>query len=227
MSTDFMSLLQDFIPEAIPRNVKNAIWTWVWFSTVTELWTEIKDDLNNRKHNYICTSSVTGTLHFSQHVTEYLSEQIPDQWIGCGGLQNWPLQSTKLSPRFPCMELHEKHGVWMQNKQKRGTISLNFQCWKMHEWPWGSNHLVFQISIAPYPLRIGPMFISHFWLGTTSGIRSWSTDIMLLDTRYNVIPKHYTPFWFTVCLATRLCRSCLCLIQVSLISATSLYTILL
>lgn len=32
------------------------------------------------------------------------------------------------STQFPCMVLHEKHGVWMQSKQKKGTTSWNVQC---------------------------------------------------------------------------------------------------
>jgi hypothetical protein len=48
-----------------------------------------------------------------------------------------------------------------------------------------SNHLQL-LFIAPWPLRIRPMFIWHFWLGTTSGIRSWSIDIKSQDTLYKV-----------------------------------------
>jgi hypothetical protein len=34
-----------------------------------------------------------GVSHISVDMwQEYLNEQFPDQWIGYGGLQNWPLQ---------------------------------------------------------------------------------------------------------------------------------------
>jgi hypothetical protein len=47
-----------------PFPVRNVIWTWVQFSSVTELWTEIKDDSNNTKHYNRCTSGVTGHTTF-------------------------------------------------------------------------------------------------------------------------------------------------------------------
>lgn len=54
--------------------------------------------------------------------------------------------------RFPCMGLLEKHGVWIQSEQKGGAASLNFWCWKMHEWPWcpsyGLDHPEYQMSIS-------------------------------------------------------------------------------
>jgi hypothetical protein len=50
-----------------------------------------------------------------------------------------------------CVWGYVKHGVRIQSKWKRGTASLNFQCWKTHEWNWcssyGLNHPEFPISI--------------------------------------------------------------------------------
>jgi hypothetical protein len=42
---------------------------------------------------------------------------MPDRWIGRGGPQNLPLLSLDLThPEFPCMGLHEKHGVLYERK---------------------------------------------------------------------------------------------------------------
>jgi hypothetical protein len=35
--------------------------------------------------------------HFSWIIMQYLNQQLPNQWIGCGGAQNWPLQSPDLN----------------------------------------------------------------------------------------------------------------------------------
>jgi hypothetical protein len=51
------------------------------------------------------------TQYFSQHVNEYPNQQFPDQWIGHGGLCNWPLQS----PDFTPLDFHEKHKTWYLN----------------------------------------------------------------------------------------------------------------
>jgi hypothetical protein len=95
---------------------------------------------------------------------KYPNGQIPAWWIDRHGPQNWPLWSLDLThPRFPCIQLHEIYGVWTQSEQKRETTSLNFQWCKTYEWPWclmqGSNYLEFQVSVAPQPLRNGPMLI--------------------------------------------------------------------
>lgn len=67
-----------------------------------------------------------GAPHISVGVLEWAGPWLMD-WYG--GLQNLPLQSLDLIP----LDFHEKHGVWMQNKQKMGTISSHFQCCKMHK----------------------------------------------------------------------------------------------
>jgi hypothetical protein len=41
-------MLDGLIPEVIPESQRH-----VRFSTVTELWTKVKDDLNNTKHDYL------------------------------------------------------------------------------------------------------------------------------------------------------------------------------
>jgi hypothetical protein len=52
-------------------------------------------------------------LHFSRHVIEYLKEQFPDQWLGYGGCsaELASMVAGSHSAGFPCMGLHEKHGV--------------------------------------------------------------------------------------------------------------------
>jgi len=68
--------------------------------------------------------------HYARNITQYLNEQFPDRWIGCGGPQNWPPRSPDISP----LDLH----VWgymedMVNERKLDTrlITLaNFRCWK-------------------------------------------------------------------------------------------------
>jgi hypothetical protein len=113
---DFMSILQDLIPEVIPS--QKCQWTWVRFSTVTQLrMFQIQDVL----------SACLGTTHFSRHVT--LPEwAVPDRWIGRGGPHNWPLLSPDLTP----LDSHEKHSVWAQSIQKRGTTPSNFRCCNTH-----------------------------------------------------------------------------------------------
>jgi hypothetical protein len=44
-----------------------------------------------------------------------------------------------------------------------------------------SSQATFQIPIPLQPLRIGPMFIWHFWLRIISGMRFWSIDIKSPD----------------------------------------------
>jgi hypothetical protein len=70
--------------------------------------------LNNLKHNYKCASSVTGTSYFKQYV-EYLNEQFPDQWIGHGDPQNWPVWL----PDLASLDFHGKR-VWAQREEKKG-----------------------------------------------------------------------------------------------------------
>jgi len=36
--------------------------------------------------------------HFSQVVRQYLNHKFPNQWISCGGAQNWPARSPDLKP---------------------------------------------------------------------------------------------------------------------------------
>jgi hypothetical protein len=36
--------------------------------------------------------------HFSRVIRQYLNDKFSNQWIGCGGAQNWPPQSTDLNP---------------------------------------------------------------------------------------------------------------------------------
>jgi hypothetical protein len=36
--------------------------------------------------------------YFSQVVRQYLNHEFPNQWIGCGGVQNWPPRSPHLNP---------------------------------------------------------------------------------------------------------------------------------
>jgi hypothetical protein len=122
--------------------------------------------------------------HFSQHETStWMTEGLIVVVHRFGYCGPW----TSLMYIFMNV-VTRKYGIWMQSKQMRGTTSFNFWCWKMHEWPWcsieGWNHLKLRVSIAPEPLKIGPMFIRHFWLGMISGIRSWSIDKKSLDTLY-------------------------------------------
>jgi hypothetical protein len=54
--------------------VRNIIGTQIHFSTVTKLWIEIKDGLNDTKHEHRCTSSVTGHPIFQ---------------LACDGIPEW------------------------------------------------------------------------------------------------------------------------------------------
>jgi hypothetical protein len=62
MFGDFMSLLQDLIPEVISNQKFHS--TWVRFSAVMKVWTEIKDSIDNTKHEYRCASSIMGHTTF-------------------------------------------------------------------------------------------------------------------------------------------------------------------
>jgi hypothetical protein len=110
--------------------VGNVIRTWARFSMVTEIRREIKDDLNG-------TPAWWGTPHFSRHMVEDLNEQFCDRWIGRGGpIELATAVTGPHSDRFAHVRLHEKYGIWMQCKQKTGTTSLNYWCWKTRVWPW-------------------------------------------------------------------------------------------
>jgi hypothetical protein len=130
-----MSVLQEPTPEVIPS--QKCKWTCIWFSTVMELWIEIKGDLNDTKHDYRCTYSMTG--HPTFQLTGAGVPEWADPWLMDLSWLSAELATAVTGPhsplRFVCMGLHEKHGVWMQSKWKRGTTSSNVQCCKMHEWP--------------------------------------------------------------------------------------------
>jgi hypothetical protein len=42
---------------------------------------------------------MTGHTQGTRNVTQYLNEQLPDQWIGHDGPQNWPPLSPDFNPR--------------------------------------------------------------------------------------------------------------------------------
>jgi hypothetical protein len=140
-------------------SVRNVIWTWVQFSMVMKLWTELKDDFNDTKHDYRCTSSMTG------HPTFQLTPK------------DRPL--TSLPPDFH---------VWnYQNMVCDYKVNQRELLHQICSAAWCKNDpdgLEFKISVALQPFRIRPMFIWHFWPGMASGIRSWSTDVKSLDILY-------------------------------------------
>jgi hypothetical protein len=49
VSCDFKLVVQDLIPEVIPIQVCHE---QVQFSSITELWKEIENDLNDTRHDY-------------------------------------------------------------------------------------------------------------------------------------------------------------------------------
>jgi hypothetical protein len=95
MSRDFVSILQDLIPEVIPSQ-KYHMKTHPILNGYGAM------DRNYRWSERHTTTDVLpawrGIPHFSRHVTEYLNQQFPNRWIGRGCPQNWPPRSPDLTP---------------------------------------------------------------------------------------------------------------------------------
>jgi hypothetical protein len=116
-----------------PSPVRNVVCTQVRLLTVSERREEIKDYLNDTKHDYRRTSSMTGfpTLQSSR-------DGVPEwtiHWRISRGGQNWPMRSPNLTP---LIGLHEKRSVLPQSKQKTGTTSRKLRSCKLHDCPWCS-----------------------------------------------------------------------------------------
>jgi hypothetical protein len=89
-----------------PSPVRNVIWTWARFSTVTEMWgiwNAACASLLRESSSAIRITDVrpawrgTPTVH-CRNVAQYLNEQLLHLWINRGGSQNWPPRSPVLSP---------------------------------------------------------------------------------------------------------------------------------
>jgi hypothetical protein len=135
------------------------------------------------KHNYRCTSSIMGHPHISIDTWQYLNEHIPDRWICRGGPQKWPLRSPDLTPhRFPCLRLHEKHGVWTHGKHMiRTTFSTLKNVWITLIYANLKSHWISDIR-SSVTLKNRTHVCMTFWLGMNSGIRSWSNGIKSSNT---------------------------------------------
>jgi hypothetical protein len=96
MSGDFISVLQNLIPDVITchrcntniRLILNGYVLWVF---------EIQDDFNIHTITDVLPAW-RRHLHFSRHATQYLNKLFPDQWIGRGGPQKWPPRSPDPTP---------------------------------------------------------------------------------------------------------------------------------
>jgi hypothetical protein len=138
--------------------------------------------------------------HFTRNVMHYL-KAIP--WS-----KDWPWWSIELatmvtryqSARFPCVELHEKCGVWDELLQQIFITARHVNDSAVHEVTLSITEWVRMCIQADSAIlniyytemyrhfsklycKVNcPLFIWHFWLKVASEKRSWCTDMKLSDT---------------------------------------------
>jgi hypothetical protein len=102
VSCDFISVLQDLIPEVIPSQECHMN----RFSAVTELRIKIKGDLNDTRCDYRCTSSMTGN-----HTCQSTRDGVPERALPW--LVDWSWWSEKLAPTVTGP--HSSRVTWCMN----------------------------------------------------------------------------------------------------------------
>jgi hypothetical protein len=121
MCGDFVSVLQDLIPEVIPSQKCHMNMCPVFSSY---------------RHMENMYFSIWSTLYFSQHVAEYLNDQFPNWWICHDGPQNWPLQSLDL------IHLDSYENVYEQKLKRKEEL---------HHWIFFAQRHEIDIQIFVFP----------------------------------------------------------------------------